>query len=95
VLAGLGNADHHHHRAGGWPWLRIHPVAGDRVRDDGAPARAHGAALLDRIVNQQAQIIAYTDDYKLMIFATLLALLVLMRRRRAAVAPADAHAAMD
>jgi len=61
------------------------------------PANAHGAALLDRIVNQQAQIIAYMDDYKLMIFTTLpaLLLLVLMRRPRAAVAPADAHAAID
>ena len=62
------------------------------------PASAHGAALLDRMVNQQAQIIAYMDDYKLMIFTTLpaLLLLVLMRRpRTVAAAPADAHAAMD
>ena len=59
---------------------------------------AHGAALLDRIVNQQAQIIAYMDDYKLMIFTTLPALLLLVLMRRpgaAAAAPADAHAAMD
>ncbi len=34
------------------------------------PAQAHGAALLDQLVNQQAQIIAYMDDYRLMIFTT-------------------------
>ena len=29
------------------------------------PATRHGAALLDRVVNQQAQIVAYADDYVL------------------------------
>ena len=40
--------------------------------------------MLDRLVNQQAQIIAYIDDYKLMILTTLptLLLLLLMRRPR-------------
>ncbi|HEY6431339.1 MAG TPA: MFS transporter, partial [Acetobacteraceae bacterium] len=62
------------------------------------PATRHGAAALDRIINQQAQIIAYMDDYKLMIFTTAPALLLLlmMRRPRAqAVPPAETHAAMD
>jgi MFS transporter, DHA2 family, multidrug resistance protein len=62
------------------------------------PGSSHGAALLDQIVNQQAQIIAYMDDYKLMIFTTLPALLLLFMMRRprvAAPAPSDAHAAMD
>ncbi len=61
------------------------------------PATPHGAAMLDRVINQQAQIIAYMDDYKLMIFTTLPAvfLLFLMRRPRATSAPAEAHAAMD
>ncbi len=63
------------------------------------PMQAHGAAALDHMVNQQAQIIAYIDDYRLMVFSTLasLALLLLMRRPRvAANTPADAaHAAMD
>jgi DHA2 family multidrug resistance protein len=62
------------------------------------PATRHGAAALDRIVNQQAQIIAYMDDYKLMIFTTApaLLLLVLMRRPRAQAGPApETHAAMD
>src|SRR6185437_6194124 len=61
------------------------------------PATRHGAALLDQVINQQAQIIAYIDDYKMMIFTTLpsLLLLLLMRRPRAAAKPDPAHAAMD
>ncbi|HEY1932637.1 MAG TPA: DHA2 family efflux MFS transporter permease subunit [Acetobacteraceae bacterium] len=62
------------------------------------PATHHGAALLDQIVNQQAQVVAYIDDYKMMIFTTLpsLLLLLLMRRpRRALGAPAETHAAME
>ncbi len=62
------------------------------------PASTHGAAMLDQIVNQQAQIIAYLDDYKMMIFTTLpsLLLLLMMRRPRSSIAaPADAHAAME
>jgi DHA2 family multidrug resistance protein len=63
------------------------------------PLTHHGAALLDRVVNQQAQITAFIDDYRMMIFTTLpaLALLFLMRRPRVAAKPApeDAHAAMD
>ena len=62
------------------------------------PATHHGAAMLDQIVNQQAQITAYADDYKLMIFTTLpsLLLLLLMRRPSYAAPPGEAaHAAMD
>jgi DHA2 family multidrug resistance protein len=51
------------------------------------PATRGGAALLDRMVNQQAQIVAYTDDYVLLIMTTLpaLLLLLLMRMPRKAV----------
>jgi MFS transporter, DHA2 family, multidrug resistance protein len=63
------------------------------------PTQRHGAAALDALVNHQAQIIAYMNDYWLMIFTTLpsLLLLLLMRRPRAtsAAAPAETHAAMD
>jgi MFS transporter, DHA2 family, multidrug resistance protein len=64
------------------------------------PASVHGASVLDQMVNQQAQIIAYIDDYRMMVFSTLssLALLVLMRRPKhsATSAPPDAaHAALD
>jgi DHA2 family multidrug resistance protein len=60
---------------------------------------AHGAAVLDQLINRQAQIIAYMDDYRLMIFTTApaLLLLLLMRRPRviAPAAPGESHAAMD
>ena len=46
------------------------------------PATRHGAAVLDQIINQQAQIIAYVDDYVLMICTTLPALLLLLLMRR-------------
>ncbi len=71
---------------------------GDAVSHAWNPASAHGAAALDHVVNQQAQIIAYINDYRMMIFTTLPALVLLffMRRPRSAAAPpADAHAAMD
>ena len=52
------------------------------------PATRNGAAMLDRIVNHQAQIIAYINDYVLMIITTMPAilLLLLMRRPRYAAA---------
>jgi DHA2 family multidrug resistance protein len=62
------------------------------------PATQHGAALLDRVVNQQAQIVAYIDDYHMMIFTTLPALLLLLvmrRPRRTGGLSADSHAAME
>jgi DHA2 family multidrug resistance protein len=62
------------------------------------PMQAHGAVLLDHIINQQAQITAYIDDYWMMIFTTLpsLGLLLLMRRPRVnPAAPVEAHAAME
>ena len=70
---------------------------GGAVQQHLDPATHHGAAMLDHIINQQAQIIAYVDDYKMMIFTTLPALLLLflMRRPRQAPAPAESHAAME
>ena len=44
---------------------------GGAVQQHLDPATHHGAAMLDHVINQQAQIIAYVDDYKLMIFTTL------------------------
>jgi MFS transporter, DHA2 family, multidrug resistance protein len=51
------------------------------------PATGHGAALLDHIINEQAQIVAYANDYMLLIMATVPAwlLLLMMRRPRAAM----------
>jgi DHA2 family multidrug resistance protein len=59
------------------------------------PDTPHGAMLLDRIINTQAQVTAYTNDYVLMVGTTLpaLLLLLLMRQPRHPVAaepqPAD------
>ena len=71
--------------------------AGGAVSHMWNPATVHGASMLDVIINQQAQITAYIDDYRMMIFTTLpsLLLLLLMRRPRRTAAPAEAHAAME
>jgi MFS transporter, DHA2 family, multidrug resistance protein len=57
---------------------------GGSVEHFWSPATRHGAAMLDSVINQQAQITAYIDDYKMMIFTTapMLLLLLLMRRSR-------------
>ncbi len=62
------------------------------------PATSGGAQTLDHMINQQATIIAYLDDFKLMMLTTLptVFLLLLMRRpARLSKPPADAHAAID
>ena len=60
------------------------------------PATSHGAQLLDVLINQQASIIAYIDDFKLMMLTTLptALLLLLMRGRRKAAAAAAEHPAV-
>jgi MFS transporter, DHA2 family, multidrug resistance protein len=89
VLA--GNAQAMHEMIGGslTPFNRALQAAGPMHRwlD---PATRHGVVLLDRIVNEQAQIVAYADDYVLLIIATLPAwlLLLLMRLPRETVKPA-------
>jgi DHA2 family multidrug resistance protein len=45
------------------------------------PASRHGAVLLDKVVNEQAQIVAYADDYVLLIMATVPAWLLLLMVR--------------
>jgi MFS transporter, DHA2 family, multidrug resistance protein len=46
------------------------------------PHTLHGIAVLDRVVNQQASIIAYIDDYVLLICTTLPAVLLLLVMRK-------------
>ncbi|HVY16456.1 MAG TPA: DHA2 family efflux MFS transporter permease subunit [Rhodopila sp.] len=54
------------------------------------PMTGHGAAILDQEVNRQAQIIAYADDYVMLICTTLpIVLLLFMMRRPRHVAAAD------
>jgi DHA2 family multidrug resistance protein len=60
-------------------------------------SRPGGAAALDAMINQQATMIAYTNDFRLMLYLSIgvLPLLLLIKPpRRQAVAP-DAHAVMD
>jgi MFS transporter, DHA2 family, multidrug resistance protein len=45
------------------------------------PANPHGAALLDRIINEQAQIVSYADIYLLLIMTTVPAWLLLFMMR--------------
>jgi MFS transporter, DHA2 family, multidrug resistance protein len=54
------------------------------------PASRHGAALLDRIINEQAQIVSYADIYLLLIMTTVPAwlLLFMMRMPRKALGTA-------
>jgi len=62
------------------------------------PATQHGAIMLDQMINHQAEIIAYLDDFKFMLLVSLptLLLLLLMRRpRQTAGAAPTAHAVMD
>ncbi|MGA3004307.1 MAG: DHA2 family efflux MFS transporter permease subunit [Acetobacteraceae bacterium] len=61
------------------------------------PATRHGAAMLDQVINQQAQIVAYVDDYKMMIFSTapMLLLLLLMRRSRPAAGKPEVMEPLD
>jgi DHA2 family multidrug resistance protein len=58
--------------------------AGDAVSQLLNPATQHGAAMLDQVVNQQAQIIAYNNDFRLMALVALPSLLLipLMRPQR-------------
>jgi DHA2 family multidrug resistance protein len=70
--------------------LQSHDVA-SRMLDATTP---HGAAVLDEIVNHQAQIIAYNGDFRLMSLVVVppLLLLLVMRRHRRPVAPVAAAA---
>ena len=47
------------------------------------PATTHGAALLNELINRQAVIVAYNDDFLLMTWSTLPTLLLLFLMRRA------------
>ncbi|MGH7042505.1 MAG: DHA2 family efflux MFS transporter permease subunit [Acetobacteraceae bacterium] len=62
-----------------------------------SPTTAHGAALLDQMINYQAQVIAYNNDYWLMGLLSLPILLMLpfVRRPPKAAVGEPVHAAMD
>jgi DHA2 family multidrug resistance protein len=64
-----------------------------------SPVTAHGAQMLDAVINRQAEIIAYNNDWKLMMLMAvpMLPLLLLMRgpKRGAGGAAAEHAAVMD
>lgn len=55
------------------------------------PLTAAGRAALNGVITQQAQIIAYIDDYKLLMIATILVIPLLMVFRKAARSGGDEH----
>jgi MFS transporter, DHA2 family, multidrug resistance protein len=61
------------------------------------PATRHGAAMLDQMINHQAQIIAFNNDFRMMTFVVVppLLLLLLMRRHERRPVVASAPAAGD
>jgi DHA2 family multidrug resistance protein len=60
-------------------------------------ARPSGAAALDAAILQQASMIAYINDFRLMLYLTIavIPLLLLIRPPRRSAAPVESHAVMD
>ncbi len=56
------------------------------------PLTATGRAALDAMITQQAQIIAYVDDYKLLMIATLAVIPLLIVFKRASAGGGSGHA---
>ena len=93
-------------QAGNWAQQMLNPVPGSSplvvpgglVNTQMLNTQYANATLLDSVLNHQATIIAYIDDFKLMLLTsapTVLLLLLLRRPGRNVAMPADAHAAMD
>ena len=59
--------------------------------------RPGGAAALDAIITQQSSMIAYVNDFRLMLYLTVavIPLLLFIRTPGRAAAPVDPHAVMD
>ena len=53
------------------------------------------ASLLDRVVEQQAQIIAYIDDYKLLLIATLALFALLLIFKKSGGSAGSGHAVVE
>jgi DHA2 family multidrug resistance protein len=60
-----------------------------------SPMTAHGAALLNQMIDYQSQVIAYNDDYRLMAILSAPTLLVLLFMRTPKVGQGGGHAVMD
>jgi len=62
--------------------------AGDAASHVLDPASRHGAAVLDQMINHQAQIIAFNNDFRMMSFIVVPSLLLLLVMRRHVRPPA-------
>ena len=69
--------------------------AGDGVSRALDPATRHGAAMLDQMINHQAQIIAFNNDFRMMTFVVVPPLLLLLVMRKHERRPVAASAAGD
>ena len=69
--------------------------AAPRVAHSLSPLTAHGAALLNQMINYQSQVIAYNDDYRLMAILSAPMLLLFLFMRKPKVRQGGGHAVMD
>jgi len=69
--------------------------AGDNASHMLDPASRHGAAVLDQMINHQAQIIAFNNDFRMMTFVVVPPLLLLLVMRRHEQRPVAAPATGD
>jgi DHA2 family multidrug resistance protein len=69
--------------------------AGDNTSHMLAPGTRHGAAMLDQMINHQAQIIAFNNDFRMMTFVVVPPLLLLFLMRKHERRPVPAPAAGD
>jgi DHA2 family multidrug resistance protein len=51
------------------------------------PATTHGAGMLDAMITRQAQIIAFSNDYRMLTFVVIAPLLLLLFMRRPGAPP--------
>jgi DHA2 family multidrug resistance protein len=89
ILVRATQASHADIAAGITPFDRV-LQAGDAASHLLDPVTRHGAAMLDQMINQQAQIIAYNNDFRVMALVVIpsLLLLLVMRRHERPAAPA-------
>jgi MFS transporter, DHA2 family, multidrug resistance protein len=77
--------------------IALHVTAVNRGFDDPMitrfwnPGTAAGRAALDAVITRQAQVIAYIDDYKLLLIATLAAIPLLLVFKKTSGGGAAAH----
>jgi DHA2 family multidrug resistance protein len=60
-----------------------------------SPVTGAGRAALDALITQQAQIVAYIDDYKLLLIATLALFALLLIFKKSGGSPGAAHAVVE